>query len=312
VSPASTQTTRLHDEDIHVVNWRKASRTLTDDEIDVFYNKPLSRTTVFNFQTDKMRVPAKTAAFSLKFVLAGRETYRFANRNIALAPGQFLFLNAGESYASAIDSPTRSVSIFLSGRDEDELLRSVLGKRESVIESEAGRHAAFEAPQVAFSRASNSEQDLPHHLAAINACDPEAAREHAQLLVMDALHALLEIAPHPVLAQYAKRATRDELLQRLLRARSIIHDSAGRFDDLDRLSEEACLSKFYFLRLFRDAFGLPPGAYARRVRLQAAIAEIARGKTPELAMRRAGYTDRRAFRRACYRNNITVAGNSQF
>lgn len=73
-------------------------------------------------------------------------------------------------------------------------------------------------------------------------------------------------------------APSDALLQRLLRARDLIHDAYASPLELEALARAAGLSRYYFLRSFAAAFGEPPRAYLTRVRLEAARRALARGR----------------------------------
>jgi len=58
--------------------------------------------------------------------------------------------------------------------------------------------------------------------------------------------------------------------QRLLRARRLIEDCYHLPLDLERISEEACLSRYHFLRLFRKAFKKTPHQYLTHRRIEKA------------------------------------------
>jgi transcriptional regulator GlxA family with amidase domain len=93
-------------------------------------------------------------------------------------------------------------------------------------------------------------------------------------------------------------ATREELIGRVLRAREMIDDLQGLGCDLDSLAGEACLSKFHFLRVFKEAFGMTPGQYARHVRVtRAREMEIRGNSTPNVA-RLVGYSRSSSLKRA--------------
>ena len=64
-----------------------------------------------------------------------------------------------------------------------------------------------------------------------------------------------------------KQSTRYENLRRLGIARGYLHDVTERPVALAELATVACISRLQLLRHFRDCFGLPPGAYHRRLRL---------------------------------------------
>lgn len=60
---------------------------------------------------------------------------------------------------------------------------------------------------------------------------------------------------------------------------------------LDRLADEADLSKYYFARLFREEVGQPPWAYVREARLQKAKMLLVDGASPAAAALEAGFFD---------------------
>lgn len=67
-----------------------------------------------------------------------------------------------------------------------------------------------------------------------------------------------------------RSSTRTEIYRRLTRATDRIHDSPWDSVSLESLAQEACLSRFHFLRLFRQTFGLTPHQYIQDLRLEKA------------------------------------------
>ena len=61
-----------------------------------------------------------------------------------------------------------------------------------------------------------------------------------------------------------------ETYQRLARARRFIDECYHMPLDLERISNEACLSRFHFLRLFRRAFNTTPHQYLIHRRIERA------------------------------------------
>jgi AraC-like DNA-binding protein len=61
-----------------------------------------------------------------------------------------------------------------------------------------------------------------------------------------------------------------ETYQRLVRARKFIDRSYHLPIDLQQISSEACLSRFHFLRLFRQAFNETPHQYLTQRRIEKA------------------------------------------
>lgn len=270
---------------------------------DNFYNRPLPDMTAFLLEVNRAEVEPHAGSFSLKTVLQGRERYDFSGRSVWVRPGQTLLVNAGERYASAIEEPCRSLSIFFRDVDVASAARTLTADLGDLLELP---HEDGEAPEVA-QIVLDAEQEMKNSLSGIVAMltrsSPAAAEDAARQALMAALEQSLKTAPPAALRQIARRSTRDELLTRVLRARSAIHDRRGLGCTLEGLAEIACLSKYHFLRVFSDAFGETPLAMARRVRLDAARAAVQRGEPVWLAARQAGFGDLVAFRRALRRHS---------
>ena len=58
-----------------------------------------------------------------------------------------------------------------------------------------------------------------------------------------------------------KPTTGSEVHERLWRARDFINEKFHEPLDLDEISQEACLSRYHFLRLFREEFATTPHQY---------------------------------------------------
>jgi AraC family transcriptional regulator len=67
-----------------------------------------------------------------------------------------------------------------------------------------------------------------------------------------------------------RKATRIELYKRLSRAMDVLRCGFCGAVSLDQLAAEACLSKYHFLRLFRQAYGLSPYQYIQELRIEKA------------------------------------------
>jgi AraC-like DNA-binding protein len=72
-----------------------------------------------------------------------------------------------------------------------------------------------------------------------------------------------------------RRLPGDDSFRRLCRARDFLHEHHAGPLSLADLARQAGMSRFHFLRLFRDAFGATPHEYLTRVRLGRARALLA-------------------------------------
>jgi AraC family transcriptional regulator len=99
----------------------------------------------------------------------------------------------------------------------------------------------------------------------------------------------------------AKASTREEIYKRLSMATDHIHSYYAQDITLDELAGRACMSKFHFLRLFKEVLGRTPYQYIASVRL-AKAAGLLRSTTLTAAeiSWMVGYEDPTSFNRAFY------------
>ncbi len=282
---------------MQITKWKRPSRSISRRSARAFFDQPLRETSLFLFETASLDMTPHKGAFSLKLVLSGEEKYFIGNRAITLTPGDLLFLNAGETYASSIDRKTRSLSLFYSDDEAEAAKRSVLDASGN-FEEALPTGLRIDAPQIRFKANGRARRAIRELVRAGLHDDEAGAEEGAAALLGAALGALHGVAPINSLGYLRRRATRDELLCRVRRARERIIDQCGDECSLDSLAATACLSKFHFLRIFKEAFGETPARLARRLRLNAASAALANGDEPEAVAKRKGYASAQALTRA--------------
>ncbi len=293
---------------MEIVEWQQPQRTISQHDVDDFYERPLPEITVFRFQTADLQMPEHHGAFSLKSVRQGREVYFFNGRSVSLSSDQVLLVNADERYGSEISDPAESLSVFF--REHE--LRVALRSLESTVECqlEAGDAlsrpgAADEVAQIALSGDEKVLSELRRLHGALDAEEEQEATEAAMLLLLAALIQNRSLAPPTALESLKKRSTRDELISRILKARHYLEATAGSDMNLDSLAELACLSRYHFLRVFTEVVGQTPVAFARSQRLQSACKSLSSGADFTSVVRASGYASESSFIRA-YKREFSV------
>lgn len=249
-----------------VTTWRKPSRVIALHEIVGFYGRPLDESHAFLFETSALELPTHGGSFSLKLVLAGEEEYFIGRRTVRVRPGDLLFVNAGESYGSRIRQYCRSLSLFFSEQD----LASVN------VAHGRDPDASADVPQVRYSASRGNWRLVAELVRCLQRSRRYTAAALSRSLLDGAFRQLRHVAPAPALANVRKRSTRDELVGRIVRSREYIEDMRGEHCSLDELAAIACLSRYHFLRVFREVIGCSPVAFARARRVGGAAAESPR------------------------------------
>jgi AraC family transcriptional regulator len=284
---------------VNITTWGQPARVISAPSIRGFYEQPIVETHAFLFRTRRLELPSHPGSFSIKMVLDGEEDYLLGNRSIRIRPGDLLFLNAGQHYGSRIRKPTCSMSLFFPDACVRDVRRALCSDTADLLEMPGAADQHLPAlPQFRFSVSPGtwaSALRVANYLVAQSA---EAADEGAISLLQSAWTELDGIAPPSALCDVRKKSIRDELLGRIVRAREYIDHTHGIDCRLDTLANIACLSRFHFLRVFREVIGESPVSYARRARLNVAAQDIAGGQSHDAAARRAGYANRHTLVRA--------------
>lgn len=286
------------DDALEAVWWRARERRLAPADISGFFDASLERFAVFHYRTSTFETPPHPGHLSFRLLVSGGERYDLGARRAALGAGEAMFLNHGQSYSSAIiDTDTECLSVFIPEPEASGALAAIMFD-EALLLDGPDRDVRRALPQTP-SRAPEALRDAARSLIGAMAGEClECVHERTQLLLLKAAEFALAQTPLQPFTKVERRAVRDELMTRLLRARDHIEDAGGRDCALDRLASLACMSRYHFLRRFAEAFGVTPAAYARRLRLSAARAALARGADIAAAARLAGYSATAPFRRA--------------
>jgi AraC-like DNA-binding protein len=222
------------------------------------------------------------AAPSLKMVLHGEEIYQIDGRSLRVEPGQFLYLDAGAPCLGT--NKVETIGLCLSLPDGWYGAGGAEG-HDPVL----GRALVLSAHTSAIGRT------LEHYGRAI-ARDISKGDALAPGIVARAGAAVREPLADSRAAieslKVVKASTRQSLFQRLERARGFLHANDSRSVTLGELAAVAALSQFHLARFFRLAFGRPPIAYHRSLRLARAAAFLAQDEgTIAEAAEIAGYSD---------------------
>ena len=82
---------------------------------------------------------------------------------------------------------------------------------------------------------------------------------------------------------------RQYLYLRAVRAKLFIDDNFASAIDLGKIADEACFSKFHFVRLFKEIYGRTPHQYLTHVRIDNAKEFLAEGQTVAYACFKVGF-----------------------
>ncbi|MEM1000867.1 MAG: AraC family transcriptional regulator [Bacteroidota bacterium] len=244
------------------------------------------------------------SGLSLKLALTGTENYTIGHLTHRIRPGYFLLVNEHQQFHCQVRAreAVEGICIYLDPELVQEIYHSGQLGHDGLLENpRPGSNLSF--LEKIYSLGENA---LGKYL---QKTIPFLRTQRMQKL--NGLSTFLtELAEHLVLSQreidqllgnleMERPATRQEVYRRVSIARNYIEAHFLEDIALDDLAELSCLSKYHFLRCFKQVYGRSPYQYvlARRIEKGQELLTTTDHNLTEIAYQ-TGFTDRRAFNKA--------------
>jgi AraC family transcriptional regulator len=229
---------------------------------------------LYGSETNAEYIPY-TQSLSIKACWGGVERYFIDNRMLNVDDDSYLILNDQRTYSSSLrtEQPASSFSIFFRPGFAEEVLGGMLTAQDSILD----RGGESERKSVEFSEHLRSHDRLVTPVLRYIAShvrqgvDDEGWYEEQLSFLLERMLSSHRLTTHAIRLLPASSFTkRRELYRRLGWGRDFIHGNYHRPITIDDMAHAACLSKFYFIRLFHMLEGVTPYKYLTRKRVAAA------------------------------------------
>lgn len=215
--------------------------------------------------------PPFTQRLSIKCAWGGAERYHVDGRTLAVDDDNYLVLNDGRHYASALTStrPIHSFSIFFRPRMAEETLGGMLTAADQLLErgaDPARRSVEFAEYLRPHDKTVTPALRFIAHYADRGLGDELWYEEQFSFLLERMLRAHRASVTRMDSLRAARRSTRREMFKRIAWSTDFIHTYFDRPLTIDQLAESAHLSKYHFIRLFRRVHGMTPHQFLQRKR----------------------------------------------
>ncbi|MBS1978537.1 MAG: helix-turn-helix transcriptional regulator [Bacteroidetes bacterium] len=234
---------------------------------------------VINVQSHSVVRDQIKGPLSLFSNLTGSSNMIVDGRRTQLPPGYFFLTNLHQHYTLEVankQGPATETFNIHFGEDFSRRALAVLFNPAGDFEDDGKDESTFPncliPIDIAFSQKIEAIRSLTH--------DPQLEEvllfELLDLLIhhTNKLHAGVARVP------LQKASTRKEILRRLLMARDLIYSSPAGSPGLEEMAAAACMSKFHFLRLFKEVFDETPVQFARRCKVEEAKRLLTRTDLP--------------------------------
>ena len=238
--------------------------------------------------------------FSLFGNLSGYSTVKVENRQVKLDSSCFLVTNAQQEYTLEIDrQPAETFNIHFGDTFAADILTSYQYTSNHLLDQ------PIKLPVTFYNHLISKTEEVQQLILQLQ-FNQDALRKEELLaeLFLCLLRDQIALQQKENDLPSIKKATRQEILKRLLLSIDYIQSNFGQEIELTDLASISCLSKFHFLRLFKIAFQQSPYQYLTTVRLTRARALLKANPTIPIhhLSKRMGFQDSSTFSRSFFRH----------
>lgn len=242
--------------------------------------------------------------FSLFINLNGNSTIGLDGKEYRINEQCYTLSNSGQHYDLLIDdtSTTETLNIHFGEHFYKQSIKALTESDEQLLDNpfESTSDTLIRPRSLPRTEAMNTQ------LKRLLRCYKSGNyREEQEEILYDILRRVMLTNAHEINQAASlpikSRAVKMEITSRLFLARDYIHSHFDREISLDELSGVSCLSKFHFLRLFKQVFQQSPYQYQKTQRIQRAMTLYKDGLTLEEIADRVGIENASSISRMVYK-----------
>ena len=230
-------------------------------------------TVVLNVNSHKTERPNILAPFSLFLNLEGNSRVHVDGKESQLSTDSFCLVNRGQTYDLVIPENAKTFNIHFGDRLVKEVTAELSKKEDDLL-----NHSELDVqmPEV-FNRIRWKGENLQNWTNALQEFYRNEAYDsdkEYELLADGMRHLLTTIGEDKKLKNRVsskKKSTSEELVRRLVLSQEFIHSNLSQNISLDELSRISSLSKYHFLRSFKESFGCTPHQYKQKLKVEKSI-----------------------------------------
>jgi AraC family transcriptional regulator len=214
---------------------------------------------------------------SIRCVLNSYQYYRLGSHDHMIGPENYLVINKGQTYRTAFKAahPVEMMLVAFQPGFAEQVLYSAVTPADILLDNP---HEPNPLPVTFFEQAYPQDDYITRTFSFLKYYIDQDAGERLPVdmdalytgLLMRLLHNHRDIYRTIEKLSPAKRSTRVELYRRLSLAKDYIDAHVHTDIPLELAAHEACLSKYHFLRMFREVYGQTPHRYIMHQRLRRA------------------------------------------
>jgi AraC-like DNA-binding protein len=211
---------------------------------------------------------------SVKCSMKGNEKYKTSEGSYEVTTGNYLIVNEGQQCESYIESEAETFSIYFDKNFANEALMSLVSPSDKILNYSflPGSQPVQFLEKLYSHNTIMSPTLMKMRLASkVNYDDENFLKEQFYELLEKLLRVHRNLYKEIEKLPPIKLSTKTELYKRVCRAKEFIDSSFTKDLTLKKISREACLSQYHFLRLFKIIFKQTPHRYLTQKRIDKAL-----------------------------------------
>lgn len=237
-------------------------------DIDRYNQRFHNSNVIIRARSRAVEYPEHWSPLTIKCAFNGTEHYETSNTHYTVDDDHFLVFNNGKMYSSWIESETEvdSFTLNITPAFEQQAIRSVACKTDQQLDDPFGT----EQYDLRFTERLYKHNGLVTRV--LNKMWEGSG--NTDLLFYQLMEDLVQLQSNTNLEisaiGKAKLSTRKEIFDRLIRSKDYIHSCYSKDISIEDLAGVACMNTFYFLRQFRNVFGITPHQFLTERRMEVA------------------------------------------
>lgn len=228
---------------------------------------------------------SRTGVESPYSIFLNKKGFSYCNvsgQQYRLETDQFLLTRPGEIYDLIVDNTaqTEICNIHINRDFFNSLAHTLTAGSEQLLDQPRDRYHADTRLQTQLYGIDSVLEHLTDKLTTIATNDSTAFELLLGDVVTHLLYADEQVQRTISKLPFVKIAVKTEIYQRLAVAKYYIYSHYTGEPDLDTLCKEIGMSKFHFLRMFRQCYGITPHQYLTNIRMQKAAQLLIKTKEP--------------------------------
>lgn len=225
-------------------------------------------TVILNTKTKKTLRENISGPLSLFTTLHGNSSITVQGKQVSVNENTFFVSNPNQEYTLSIPTEAETFNIHVGEKMGEEIWYEALHAHNFLLDYPFDRSASPELHNRVHWRDPNFNSIINKLAIAVDDAEEEELLGELIFILFDDKTKSQKKSEN---LSATKSATREEITKRLHMATDLIYSHFNKNLSLDDLSQASCLSKFHFIRLFKEYFHESPHQFVTRIRLERSV-----------------------------------------